>query len=146
MAASDVCVSLRSPTMGETSGSAIRALSLGKPLVVSDVGWFAELPGEAVLKVPVDEREVETLAAALELLAAEDSVRLAMGAAARALVEREHGLDTVAEQYAAALEEAAGGDAVRDEVLDDVARAAADVGLEDSSTLAKRLDEVGLGG
>ena len=34
MAACDVVVSLRSPTMGETSGSAIRALSLGKPLVV----------------------------------------------------------------------------------------------------------------
>ena len=34
MAACDAIVSLRSPTMGETSGSAIRALSLGKPLVV----------------------------------------------------------------------------------------------------------------
>ena len=44
MKACDVHVSLRSPTMGETSGTAIRALALGKPLVVSDVGWFAELP------------------------------------------------------------------------------------------------------
>ena len=44
LADSDVCVSLRWPTMGETSGMAIRALSLGKPLVVSDVGWFSELP------------------------------------------------------------------------------------------------------
>ena len=44
MGACDVHVSLRSPTMGETSGTAIRALALGKPLVVSDVGWFAELP------------------------------------------------------------------------------------------------------
>ena len=44
MAACDVHVNLRSPTMGETSGTAIRALSLGKPLIVSDVGWFAELP------------------------------------------------------------------------------------------------------
>ena len=34
MAACDVLVSLRSPTMGETSGASIRALSLGKPLVV----------------------------------------------------------------------------------------------------------------
>ena len=45
MAACDVCVNLRAPTMGETSGSVIRQLSLGKPVVVSDVGWFAELPG-----------------------------------------------------------------------------------------------------
>ena len=55
--------------MGETSGTAIRALSLGKPLVVSDVGWFSELPDDVALKVPVDDDEVETLAAALELLA-----------------------------------------------------------------------------
>ena len=89
MAACDAIVSLRSPTMGETSGSAIRALSLGKPLVVSDVGWFAELPDDAVLKVPVDEHEEDTLAAALEALA-DPTVRRAMGAAARALVEREH--------------------------------------------------------
>ena len=46
MAACDVCVNLRSPTMGETSGSVIRQLSLGKPVVVSDVGWFAELPDD----------------------------------------------------------------------------------------------------
>ena len=45
MAACDVHVSLRSPTMGETSGTAIRALSLGKPLVVCDVGWFARASG-----------------------------------------------------------------------------------------------------
>ena len=32
MAACDVCVNLRSPTMGETSGSVIRQLSLGKPV------------------------------------------------------------------------------------------------------------------
>jgi glycosyltransferase involved in cell wall biosynthesis len=145
MAACDACVSLRSPTMGETSGSAIRALSLGKPLVVSDVGWFAELPAEAVLKVPVDEHEVETLTAALELLGSDERVRSEMGRAARALVEREHGLDRVADLYAAALEEAAGGDAVRDAVLREVAEAAAAVGLEQTGELAERLSEVGLG-
>jgi glycosyltransferase involved in cell wall biosynthesis len=145
MAACDACVSLRYPTMGETSGSAIRALSLGKPLVVSDVGWFAELPDDAVLKVPVDEHEVETLGAALELLAADEGARRAMGSAARALVEREHRLERVAELYAAALEEAAGGDAVSRSVLRDVAQAAADVGLERTDELAERLGEVGLG-
>ena len=66
----DVVVSLRSPTMGETSGMAIRALSLGKPLVVSDVGWFSELPDAVAAKVPVDELEVVTLAGVLEQLAA----------------------------------------------------------------------------
>jgi glycosyltransferase involved in cell wall biosynthesis len=147
MAACDAIVGLRSPTMGETSGSAIRALSLGKPLVVSDVGWFSELPDDAVLKVPVDEREEETLAAALDALGGED-VRRAMGARARELIEREHRLDRVAEAYAAALEELAGGEAVEQQVLREVASAAADVGMgpDDAAALAARLREVGLGG
>ena len=63
MAACDVCVNLRSPTMGETSGTRDpRALARQAAVVVSDVGWFAELPDDVALKVPVDEREVETLA------------------------------------------------------------------------------------
>ena len=79
MAACDACLNLRAPTMGETSGSVVRQLSLGKPVVVSDVGWFSELPDEVALKIPVDEREVETLHAALELLATRPEVRRAMG-------------------------------------------------------------------
>jgi glycosyltransferase involved in cell wall biosynthesis len=149
MAACDAVVSLRSPTMGETSGTAIRALSLGKPLVVSDVGWFSELPAGVAIKVPVDEREVETLAGALELLAANDRIRATMGVAARSLAEREHSLDRVADLYAAALEEAAGGAAVSAAVLREVAQAAADVGIgpddREAGELARRLDEVGLG-
>jgi glycosyltransferase involved in cell wall biosynthesis len=146
MAACDAIVSLRSPTMGETSGSAIRALSLGKPLVVSDVGWFSELPGDAVVKVPVDEQEEDTLLAALEALS-DPAVRVEMGARSRELIEREHRLDLVAEAYAAALEELAGGAAVQERVLHEVASAAAEVGMdtEDAAVLAARLREVGLG-
>ena len=139
MAACDVCVSLRAPTMGETSGSAIRALSLGKPLVVSDLGWFSELPDAVAVKVPVDEREVEMLAAALELLVSREDVRTAAGRAAREYAEREHGLERVADLYAAALEEAAGGDVVRDAVFHEVAAAASDVGIAPES---READEI----
>ncbi len=146
MAACDAIVSLRSPTMGETSGSAIRALSLGKPLVVSDVGWFAELPADAVVKVPVDEHEEGTLLAALEALA-DPVVRVTMGERARELVEREHRVDRVAEAYAAVLETYAGGAIVEERVLHEVASAATEVGMDgdDAAVLAARLREVGLG-
>lgn len=149
MAACDVCVNLRAPTMGETSGSVIRQLSLGKPVVVSDVGWFAELPDAVALKVPVDASETETLYAALELLARDGGVRSAISAAALDLVRREHALDRVAELYGAALEQAAGGEAVADSVLGDVAAAAAAVGIEagspEAAELSRRLAEVELG-
>jgi glycosyltransferase involved in cell wall biosynthesis len=148
LAACDAVVSLRSPTMGETSGTAIRALSLGKPLVVSGVGWFAELPAEVALKVAPDEHEAETLAAALELLASRPDVRRDMGAAAASLAQREHDVERAAERYAAALERAAGGERVADAVLGEVARAAADVGIDadapEAAELARRLAEVEL--
>ena len=148
MAASDACVSLRSPTMGETSGSVIRALSLGRPLVVSDLGWFAELPDEVALKVAVDEEEVPALATALELLASSEATQRAMSEAALDYVRREHDLDRVAEDYAAALEEAAGGGVVADRVVAEVAQAAAEIGIEPGTPFAAelggRLDELGL--
>jgi hypothetical protein len=127
--------------MGETSGSVIRALSLGKPLLVSDVGWFSELPNDAVLKIPVDELEVPLLAAALGF-AAEHGATL--GANARAYVLREHDLDRVADLYAAALEVAAGGDAVTDDVLHRIAEAAAEVGIDDVGELARAAVEAGV--
>ncbi len=148
MAACDACISLRSPTMGETSGSAIRALSLGRPLVVSDLGWFSELPDDVALKVPVDEDEIPSLATALELLASSEPTQLAMSDAAHAYVQREHDLGRVAESYAAALEEAAGGTRVSDAVVTEVAQAAAEIGIESgtpfAAELAGRLNDIGL--
>ena len=141
MAACDVVVDLRAPTMGETSGVAMRALSLGRPLVVSDVGWFAELPDDVALKVPVDEREVGRSRPRSSCSQPTASAASAMGAAARDYAEREHGLDRVADLYAAALEEAAGGGAVREAVVGEVARAAADVGIEADDPLAAELAE-----
>ena len=149
MAACDICVNLRSPTMGETSGSVIRQLSLGKPVVVSDVGWFAELPDGVALKVPVDGHETETLHAALELISRDEGTRAAMAGAALELVRREHDLDRTAELYVAALEQAAGGEAVADSVLRSVSAAATEVGIEpgspEAAELARRLAEVELG-
>ena len=141
LAGVDVSVNLRHPTMGETSGIAIRSLSLGKPLVVSDVGWFSELPDGAALKVPVDEHEVETLTAALELLVAREDVREQMGRAAAETARRRHDLDRVAELYASALEEAAGGAKVGDAVLREVSEAAADVGISPEDAEAGEIAE-----
>ena len=99
LAACDAVVSLRWPTMGETSAAAIRALSLGKPLVVSDVGWFAELPDSVAAKVSVGQGEIEQLERALEQTATDPG----MGKAALELARTEHDLERVADLYAEAL-------------------------------------------
>jgi glycosyltransferase involved in cell wall biosynthesis len=141
MEACDVLVNLRSPTMGETSGSVIRGLGLGKAMLVSDVGWFAELPDDVALKIPVDEVEVPMIAGALEL-AADHAAEL--GAAAQAYVHREHDLGRAADAYVKALEAAAGGDAVSDAVLWRIAEAAAEVGLDDVGELARQARDAGI--
>jgi glycosyltransferase involved in cell wall biosynthesis len=141
----DCVVALRFPTMGETSAMVVRALSVGKPLIVTDVGWFSELPDDVALKVPPDEHEVERLVAALEAVA-DRGVREAMTKHARGLAESEHDLERSAELYAGALEEAAGGEAVREAVLLELSAAAADVGmdpaLEETGAIGRALDEV----
>src|ERR671924_2146943 len=138
MAGCDVCVNLRAPTMGETSASAVQSLALGRPLVVSDLGWFSELPDGVAFKVPVDEYEVPTLAASLELLASNEAVRRELGEAAQEYARSEHDLEHVAETYAEVLELAAGGETVADAVLGELAAAAADVGIgADSPELAE---------
>jgi glycosyltransferase involved in cell wall biosynthesis len=149
MASCDVVVSLRSPTMGETSGTVIRALSIGRPIVVSEVGWFSELPDTVAVKVAPDEREVETLATELERLLSNDDARGTMSAAALELATTEHALDRVADLFVATLEQAAGGETVRDAVTREVAEAAAEVGIgpddPEAKELAARLREAELG-
>ena len=149
IADSDVLVNLRSPTMGETSAMVVRALSLGKPIVVSDVGWFSELPDEVAIKVPVDDGETEALVQALEGLAGDAGYRERMGKAAADWARRGHDLDRVADLYVAALEESLGLEDVERAVLNDVASAAAELGVEPDSPnltdVATRLREAGLG-
>jgi glycosyltransferase involved in cell wall biosynthesis len=86
----------------------VRALSLGRPTVVTEAGWFAELPGSVAAKIPLGgDLEVEQLAAVLELLCADESLRERMGAAAREYASSEHDLDAAADAYAAVLRQAA---------------------------------------
>ena len=137
--------------MGETSGSAIRALSLGKPLVVSDVGWFSELPDDVALKVPPRRARGRGARGGARALAADEAAARRRWAprpatSSSASTRSPH----VAELYAAALEEAAGGDAVREAVLREVAEAAAEIGIDagdpEAGELTAGCDEVGLGG
>ena len=66
----DLCVALRYPTMGETSAIVMKALQLGIPTIVNDIGWYAELPDAIVKKLPVSGCE-QTLGKLLEYLVLE---------------------------------------------------------------------------
>jgi len=105
MAACDVAVNLRHPTGGETSGTVIRLLGLGKPLIVNDTGGFAELPDDACAKVDLDDTEEELLVAYLRRLAADEPLRRRMGENARRHMALHHSLAGSARGYADFLRE-----------------------------------------
>lgn len=109
IAASDIVLNLRYPTVGESSGSLLRALGLGRAVLVSDVGAFAELPDDVCLKVPVGAGEEDLIFEYLNLLVSRRDLAQSLGARARAYVEHECHWDVVAERYASFLCAVRGG-------------------------------------
>jgi len=99
MQVSDICVNLRYPTAGETSASALRLMSMGKPVIVSNVAWFSELPDNCCAKIDVDNFEEDLLLEYLKVLAFNKNLRIKMGENARHFVEKEHNCEMVAEEY-----------------------------------------------
>jgi glycosyltransferase involved in cell wall biosynthesis len=66
----DLCIALRYPSMGETSAIAMRALQLGVPLIVNDIGWYSELPSFVPKIVPHATGESEALSSLIANYAA----------------------------------------------------------------------------
>lgn len=100
LAACDVVLNLRYPTVGENSGTLMRALGLGKAVLVSAVGSFNELPDSICLKVPVDASEEDVLFEYLNLLVSRPEIRRTLGAKARSWVQNECSWPKVARKYA----------------------------------------------
>ena len=46
--ACDIVLNLRYPTVGESSGTLLRSLGLGKAVMVSEVGCFQRVPGRCL--------------------------------------------------------------------------------------------------
>ncbi|WP_309711356.1 glycosyltransferase [Armatimonas sp.] len=103
----DVGVALRYPFGGETSGSVLRLLAHGTPLIVTKIGSFAELPEDVALRIcpPTQDDEIAELVTALSTLANDKAKRQAMGTAAREWIARTCAPDTCARQYAAFIAE-----------------------------------------
>jgi SAM-dependent methyltransferase len=102
-------LNLRYPTVGESSGTLLRSLGLGKAVMVSEIGSFAEFPEDVCLKVPVGAGEEDLIFEYLNLLVSRPEVTQALGARARDYVAQKCNWATVARQYADFLEAVATG-------------------------------------
>ncbi len=105
MSACDVAVNLRWPTAGETSGTLIRLLGLGKAIVVTNAGAFAEVPDDCCAKVEHDATEGEHLFAVLRRLASDETLRAQLGENARHHAAGHHAIESSAAGYIRLLSE-----------------------------------------
>ncbi len=99
IAETDLAVNLRSRSSGEASGSLCRIMAAGVASVVTNVGWFSELPDAAVVKVDADECLDAELRAFLRRLIEDARLRRRIGENARKYVLAEHRIEQSAAKY-----------------------------------------------
>jgi glycosyltransferase involved in cell wall biosynthesis/SAM-dependent methyltransferase len=109
LGACDIVLNLRYPTVGESSGTLLRSLGLGKAVMVSEIGSFAEFPEDVCLKVPVGPGEEDLIFEYLNLLVSRPEVARRLGEKAREYVARECNWAAVAAQYTEFLEAVVAG-------------------------------------
>lgn len=107
IAVADVIVNLRNPTVGETSATALRALAAGRPLIVWNHGWYAELPDDVCLKAPPSDED--KLWEAMLALAHDAERRQAMGQRAAEYATRVHAPARTADAYLQAIQSVLAG-------------------------------------
>lgn len=142
MQISDICINLRYPTAGETSRSALELMSMGKPVIVSDVGGLSDLPDNCCAKVDVDSYEKELLLQYLRALAANEKLRRKMGGNAREYVIKEHDPQKIAKEYHDLIHEVIGDSDQDGSILKSVAYSMADMGItENDEIIIKEISE-----
>jgi glycosyltransferase involved in cell wall biosynthesis len=116
--AADVVLSLRFPSHGEISGALLRALGIGRPVLVTGGTPAADEFPEGVV-VPIDPGRYEEadLEAFLGALLARPDLRDRIGALARAHVRALHGIEAEAEALLAFLDEVLARKASLEEAL-----------------------------
>jgi glycosyltransferase involved in cell wall biosynthesis len=91
----DIIICLRYPCLESASSSAIEAMLHGKPIIVTNSGFYHELPDNCVCKIQI-ESEITSIVEALKMLCTNVELRQSMGAHARSFAENTFTADTYA--------------------------------------------------
>jgi len=98
--AGDLAINLRGPTTGGTSGGIFQAFSMGRAVIASDAAEQKELPPDCVVRIPLGDGEVETLARELVALRDDRARREQLEQGVRRFVTEECHWRVVAAKYA----------------------------------------------
>lgn len=96
--ASDVILSLRYPSAGETSAALMRAMGLGRANIVFDYASYPDFPDDAVFKIPLDTYNTDHLKEAIIKLANDSEYRDLIGNNAMEHLNTQHGINVVAKE------------------------------------------------
>jgi glycosyltransferase involved in cell wall biosynthesis len=101
LAHSDLVLNLRYPVMGETSAALLRAFAFGRPCIVTDAGWFSELPANVVLQLDATSPEIieEQLFEAISIFLDHPGPFRKMGQQAALYAREYHSASAVARRY-----------------------------------------------
>jgi glycosyltransferase involved in cell wall biosynthesis len=95
----DIFVALRHPSAGETSGSVVKMMGAGRPVMVSDQYAFREFPDDCCVKITTGEREEEELEERLIHYIENPEERLRMGELSRQYILLNHDIQRSARSY-----------------------------------------------
>ena len=99
ISASDICINLRYPTMGESSGALLRIMGYGKPALVTNFGSYADFPDYSVLKIAPDIDEKEHIKRVVQALIQEKDFCRSVGEEASRYVREECSIEKCAFEY-----------------------------------------------
>src|SRR6267142_373964 len=133
----DIALNIRERTVGETSASLCRLMAAGVCSVVSEAGWFAELPNDAVVKIPLNSQADKLLLAYLERLIEDEPLRSAIGENARRYALDEYDVERRAADYLSFIREVI-GQRPRRKLLDDVSHELSLLRINSSDELVMR--------
>lgn len=103
--ASDVIVNLRYPTAGESSGTLVRALGMGRCCVVFDYASFGEYPDDVAVKIPLRTDDITALRDALLRVGADAAYRRSYETRAREYIAQTARIETCVARYGRFLEQ-----------------------------------------
>lgn len=105
MKRADVVINLRYPSAGEMSATLLRALAMGKPVLMSRLPHLLEIPPEAAIRIRPD-REQEDLFHNLWQLVENPALRQSYGRAAVSYMQSFHRPEQMVEKYRELIETA----------------------------------------
>ena len=102
----DVAVQLRYPHAGGTCYPQIRLLGLGVPTIISDIPTMAEIPADAILRIPPDHPDEELLLSrAMDRLLADEAISHSLSRNALRYAREHHSKRTAAKLLVGIIDE-----------------------------------------